>query len=113
MPVLWPAMVTSLIACRYGTPLRKTSPWTMPRLGTEPKAGENAKVSEVRFSSRTLSLPETGTGNGVGVTGLSGRKIVLKPLPAHLPANAASAPRLGSGLGAGCSTGVTGDTSWK
>src|SRR5271165_667603 len=66
-----------------------------PRLGTEPRLGENDKVSRVRFSSSTLSLPVTGTGSGVGVAVLSGRKMVLKPWPLNVPAKAASGPRLG------------------
>src|SRR6266567_1467571 len=73
------------------------SPCTMPRLGTEPSLRENDKVSRVRFSSSTLSLPETGMGSGVGVAVLSGRKIVLKPLPLNVPVKAASGPTLGAG----------------
>src|SRR5947209_855089 len=72
-----------------------------PRLGTAPSAGEKVRVSDVRFSSRTLSEPVTGTGSGVGVVALSGRKIVLNPCPFQVPANAASGPRLGDGTGDG------------
>jgi hypothetical protein len=90
-------MVMSLMVCRYGTPLRKMSPCTIPRLGTEPRPLENDRVSEVAFSSRMLSLLETGMGSGVGVAALSGRKIVLKPLPANVPVNSASGPKLGPG----------------
>jgi hypothetical protein len=50
----------------------------------------------------------TGIGSFVGVTVLSGRKMVLKPLPAKLPENAASGPRLGGGGGGG---GAKGDGS--
>ena len=39
MPTAWPGVVTSLIACRYGTPFKKASAWVAkPRLGTEPRA---------------------------------------------------------------------------
>src|SRR5579872_5549659 len=69
----------------------------VPRFGTVPKLGENVRLSEVRFSSRMLSL-ETGMGSTVGVWLLSGRKMVLKPLPTHSPTNAASGPRLGGGV---------------
>src|SRR5580658_3844669 len=87
------------------------SPCTMPRLGTEPRLGENDMLSEVKFNSRTLSVPGTGIGNGVGVLVLSGRKIVLKPLPAHSPVKAASGPKLG-GAGIGASTlGAISDTA--
>src|ERR1700722_16766769 len=55
------------------------------------------------FSSRTLSAGSVvviGPGIGVGVVELSGRKIVLNPLPTHSPTNAARGPRGGAG-GAG------------
>src|SRR3984885_1625850 len=68
---------------------------TSPRLGTEPRLGENDRVSRVRFSSRRLSLSPTGTGSLVGDP-RSGRKMVLKPLPWNTPAKAASGPRLGT-----------------
>jgi hypothetical protein len=66
-------------------------------LGTEPRPLEKDRVSEVRFSWRTLSTSSTGIGSGVGVAVLLGRKIVLKPLPVNVPANSASGPRLGAG----------------
>src|ERR1700747_2283439 len=72
------------------------SPCTIPRLGTEPRLVEKDKVSVVRFSSRMLSLLGTGTGNGVGVAVLCGRKIVLNPLPVNVPVQSASGPRLGA-----------------
>src|SRR5580692_2193420 len=75
-------------------PFRKMSGCTSPRLGTEPRLGENERVSWVRFSSSTLSL-WICTGSGV-VVPLSGRKMVLKPLPLNAPVNADSGPRLGS-----------------
>src|SRR5580692_5045644 len=68
---------------------------TSPRLGTEPRLRENDRVSRVRFSSRRLSLPLTGTGSLVGDP-RSGRKMVLKPLPWNVPVKAASGPRLGT-----------------
>lgn len=71
-----------------------------PRLGTEPKLGENDKVSEVIFNSRTLSESGTGVGRGVGVLLLFGRKMVLKPLPFQVPAKAVNGPRLGGTIGA-------------
>src|ERR1035441_1722534 len=79
----------------------------VPRLGTEPRLGENERLSEVRFSSRILSRggggAGTGLGSGVGEAALSGRKIVLKPLPTQSPTNAASGPRGGGGVdGAAC-----------
>jgi hypothetical protein len=84
----------------------------MPRLGTEPRLGEKVRVSAVRFSSRMLSVLETGIGNGVGVAVLSGRKMVLKPLPVKAPVKAASGPRLGGGVGAvGVSFGARADTA--
>src|ERR1700682_4103798 len=73
--------------------------FSVPRFGTVPRGEEKERVSEVRFSSRMLSLI-TGTGSGVGVTALSGRKMVLKPLPAQSPTRAASGPR-GAGGGGG------------
>src|SRR6516225_3841286 len=49
-------VVTSLIVCRYGTPLRNISfCCPVPRFGTEPKLLEKERVSLVRLSSRTLS----------------------------------------------------------
>ncbi len=82
----------------------------MPRFGTEPSAGENDSVSEVRFSSSTLSLPLTGIGSGVGVVGLSGRKMVLKPLPVKVPVKAASGPSVGisAPIGVRCSPAAIG-----
>jgi hypothetical protein len=61
-------------------------------------SGENDSVSEVRFSSRMLSLGGGGgaIGNDVGVVVLSGRKMVLKPLPLKVPAKALSGPGLGT-----------------
>jgi hypothetical protein len=84
-------------------------------LGTEPRLGENARVSEVRFSSRMLSVGGGGIGSGVGVCVLSGRKMVLKPLPVQLPVKAASGPRLGDArVSEGrCSLGARLDTSPK
>src|ERR1035438_2683714 len=75
------------------------SPWApVPRLGTSPRLGENDRVSWVRFSSSTLSLPLTGTGSGVGVAVLSGRKMVLKPLPRNVPVKAVSGPSGATGV---------------
>jgi len=65
----------------------------VPLFGTEPRLGENERLSEVRFSSRMLSPGGRGKGSGVGVAVLLGRKIVLKPLPTQSPTNAASGPR--------------------
>src|ERR1700680_2215690 len=97
MPVGWLGTVTSLIVCRYGTALRKMSPCTMPRFGTEPRLFEKERDSTVRFSSRTLSCGGIGgMGNGVGVAVLLGRKMVLKPLPSKLPLKSARGPRLGA-----------------
>jgi len=99
MPTAWPGVVTSLITCRYGTPLRKASAWVAePRLGTEPKLLENVKVSEVRFSSSRLSPGGRGIGNFIELADfvLSGRKIVLKPPPFHVPTKLASGPRGGT-----------------
>lgn len=72
------------------------SPCTSPRFGTEPRLGENDSVSRVRFSSSTLSLPVIGLGRPVGVLVLSGRKMVLKPLPRNAPVKADSGPRAGT-----------------
>src|SRR5579862_3440582 len=82
----------------------------MPRFGTEPSGGENDSVSEVRLSSSTLSLPATGIGSGVGVVGLSGRKMVLKPLPVKVPVNAANGPSVGVSkpIGVRCSPAAIG-----
>jgi len=66
-------------------------------LGTLPRAGENDRVSWVRFSSSRLSLV-AGMGSGVGDP-RSGRKMVLKPLPWNVPVKAVSGPRLGLGTG--------------
>src|SRR4030088_2063142 len=44
IPTGWVGSLTSLMICRYGMPLRNTSPWTMPRLGIDPSAGENDRV---------------------------------------------------------------------
>lgn len=97
IPVASPGIVTSLIVCRYGMPFRKASAWLkLPRFGTDPRLFENDNVSSVRFSSRTLS-PPAGAGKSVGVAALSGRNIVLKPLPMNVPLKAASGPRAGSG----------------
>jgi len=101
MPTGFAGLLMSLMVCRYGTPLRNMSPCgSEPRLGTEPKLGENASFSEVRLSSRTLSRGGGGgggaMGNCVGVTGLSGRKIVLKPWPFHFPRKKERGPRLGA-----------------
>ena len=72
----------------------------VPRFGTEPRLLENVSSSEVRFSSKMLSRRgESGFGSGVGVTLLSGRKIVLKPFPTQSPTNAASGPRGAGGGG--------------
>src|ERR1019366_3097998 len=84
------------------------SPWgVVPRLGTAPRLGENDSVSDVRLSSRMLSMVAGGggggglvgrrVGGGVGVTVLSGRKMVLKPVPVNVPVKAAIGPRLGAG----------------
>src|ERR1700722_17872551 len=87
-----------------------------PRLGTEPRLGENERVSEVRFSSKTLSVAGsgpagTGVGRFVGVLLLSGLKIVLKPVPVQVPTKAANAPRLGGTIGAGAAPAALGGTS--
>src|SRR5882724_11725629 len=60
-----------------------------------PRFGAKERLSEVRFSSSTLSSgPMGGTGNGpVGDFLLFGRNMVLNPLPIQLPVNAASGPR--------------------
>jgi hypothetical protein len=63
----------------------------------------------VMFSSRMLSVAGggpagTGVGSGVGDLLLSGRKIVLKPLPFQPPTNATSGPRLGGEMAAGGGT---------
>ena len=100
-------VVTSLIVCKYGTPFKKASAWTDPRLGTEPRLAENDRVSCVRLSSSTLSLPPTGTGKCVGVVGLSGRKISLNPLPMKVPTKCASGPRAGVADGAAAATACT------
>ena len=77
-------------------PFKKMSPCLNPRLGTEPSAGEKDSVSEVRLISSTLSLgPVGGVGSGVGVWVLLGRKMVLRPWPLNVPANAVSGPRPG------------------
>src|ERR1019366_1960395 len=80
------------------------SPWgVVPRLGTAPRLGENDSVSDVRLSSRMLSMVAGGVGgggligSGVGVTVLSGRKMVFKPGPVNVPVKAAIGPRLGAG----------------
>jgi hypothetical protein len=63
-------------------------------LGMLPRFGAKNIVSEVRFSSSTLSGPVGGTGNGpLGDFLLFGRKTVLNPLPIHSPLNVASGPR--------------------
>lgn len=59
-----------------------------------------------------LSLPLTGMGNGVGVVGLSGRNMVLNPVPANVPTNAASGPRLGAGVPTPAVAGRT-SSMWK
>src|ERR1035438_9805737 len=88
------------------------SPWLpVPRLGMEPRLGENDRVSWVRLSSSKLSLPVTGIGSSVGVAVLSGRKMMLKPWPVNVPAKAASAPRLGAGAPAPSLGAVRFDTS--
>src|SRR5664280_1121062 len=56
IPTGWAGSLTSLMICLYGMPLSNTSPWTMPRLGIDPSADENDRVSSVGFSSRMLSL---------------------------------------------------------
>ena len=74
-------LVTSLMACTYGTPLRKISFCPAdPRLGMLPRELENDSVSVVRLSSRTLS-ELTGMGNFVPLELLFGRNIELKPFP--------------------------------
>src|SRR5580692_8879187 len=92
------------------------SSWSEPRFGTDPRPGENERVSEVRLSSRTLSEVGTGMGSGVGVAGFCGRKIVLKPLPVKVPAKPASAPSVGgASLGAAAAIAAPGGTvgtSW-
>jgi hypothetical protein len=113
-------LVTSLMACTYGIPLRKMSfCFSSPRLGTLPREGENERVSVVRLSSRTFSLGgvggagATGLGNVVVVGGpLLGLKIRLKPVPAKFPLKFAKTPReaaaegglLGMGLGSNLSS---------
>jgi len=88
--------------------LRNMSPCgSDPLLGTEPKLGENDKVSDVIFNSKMLSEPGTGVGSGVGVLSLFGRKIVLKPLPFQVPTNAVKGPRLGGTIGVGGTAGAT------
>src|SRR6266850_583741 len=64
-----------------------------------PRFGAKERLSEVRFSSSTLSSgPMGGTRNGpVGVFLLFGRNMVLNPLPIQLPVNAPSGPR-GAGV---------------
>jgi hypothetical protein len=100
MPVAG-SVVMSLMVCRYGTPLRKMSPCVCePRFGIELRFDENDSDSSVKLSSRTLS-DVIGGVNGVGVTVLSGRKIVLKPLPCQLPVNAARGPRFADRTGGG------------
>src|ERR1700712_2147040 len=96
MPIGFFGSLTSLMVCRYGTPLRKTSPCSAPRFGTEPRLGENDRTSLVRLSSRMLSLVFCGIGSGVGVMGLFGRKMVLKPWPCQSPTKSASGPRFGA-----------------
>src|SRR5882757_9713676 len=82
-------------------PLRKISACGPdPRLGLDPRLAENDNISSVRFSSRTLSDPMIGGLKTVGVAALSGRKMVLKPLPVQLPVKAESGPRMGGGTGA-------------
>src|ERR1035438_2374198 len=99
MPTGVVGVVISVMDCRYGTPLRKMSGCTSPRLGTEPRGAEKDSVSAVRFSSRTLSLGGTGaTGSGVGEPRL-GRKMVLKPWPVNVPVKAASGPKPGATAG--------------
>ena len=57
------SLVTSVIVWRYGTPLRKISPWVPdPRLGIEERLGENDRLSCVRFNSSTLSDVLNGGG---------------------------------------------------
>lgn len=72
-------------------------------MGTDPKLGENDRLSEVRFSSRMLSRGGGGGGTGfgrcVGVAVLSGRKIVLKPFPTQSPTNADRGPNGAGGAG--------------
>src|ERR1039458_9095895 len=104
IPTLSPWIVISLMVCRWGTSLRKASGCAaLPRFGTEPKLGENERLSEVRFNSKMLSRGGggggTGFGSDVGVAVLSGRKMVLKPFPTQSPTNAESGPSGGGGVG--------------
>lgn len=95
VPLAWPVamLVTSLIDWTYGTPLRKISfCFSRPRLGTVPMGVENARVSVVKFISRTFSLGGVGAagvmgfGNWVVVGGpLFGRNIRLRPVPWKVP----------------------------
>ena len=111
MPVAGPSafpvagLVTSLMVCTYGTPLRKMSPCANnPRLGTLPRAPAKASVSLVRLSSRTLSVaPCVGLfGNMVGVAELCGRKIVFNPFPANVPWKLFNTSSAGAGVVEGC-----------
>lgn len=100
-------LVTSLIVCTYGTPLRKMSfCFSRPRLGTFPRDGENVSVSVVKLSSRTFSLGGVGAGGEMGlgkvvVVGgpLLGRKIRLKPVPAKVPLKFDKTPKGGEAGG--------------
>ena len=67
-------------------PERATSGCTIPRFGMIPPTAVNVVLSVVRLSSRMLS-PSGFVG------GFSGRKMVLNPVPDHVPTIGASAPR--------------------
>src|SRR5271163_2758798 len=89
-------VVTSLMDCKYGTPLRTMSSCvSKPRLVTLPRFGPKDRDSAVRFSSNTASsnCPLFDGGRYWLSVLAYGRKMVLNPRPTHLPVNAASGPR--------------------